>query len=224
MLTLDALPYRFDPRTGRYRWTDGASKGKLAPRKAILSLTDRYIKSESDRLIEVGRSWVSGAIDDRTFQVSAAEIIRQVTIGAAILGANGIDNLKNQDWQRIQETIKRNLYKGRDKDGKPFGLRQLMRDRLSGEASDAQFLARLKMLANAARLAFHQEDAIAQAKAGATECRRILGVAEHCQDCIDYAAIGWIGIDRLILPGDRCACRSNCKCRVEFRTRKIRLR
>lgn len=216
-ISLDALPYRFDPRTGRYRWTEGAGKGQLAPRAAILSLTDRYVKQEGANLIQLGRDWRDGKLSDRDFQIKAGETVRQIHIGAAILGAKGIDNLSNQDWQRIQETIKRHLYKGRDVDGKPFGLKQLVNDRTSGKISDPQFLARLQMVAKAGRITYQQEDAISNIKSGAIEGRRILVAAEHCKDCIRYAGLGWVKLDQLILPGQKCACRSNCKCSIEYR-------
>jgi hypothetical protein len=48
--------------------------------------------------------------------------------------------------------------------------------------------------------------------------RRILDPqAAHCQDCLDYARRGLVSIGSLPMPGQRCACRSNCKCRVEYK-------
>lgn len=59
-------------------------------------------------------------------------------------------------------------------------------------------------------------------EAGFTEARRILGIAEHCQDsadregCIELAAQGWVPIDRFV-PFGGATCRDHCKCSFEFR-------
>ena len=38
-----------------------------------------------------------------------------------------------------------------------------------------------------------------------------------CQDCIGYAAQGWVPIGLLPPPGQRCACHDNCRCYVEYK-------
>lgn len=57
---------------------------------------------------------------------------------------------------------------------------------------------------------------------GATEERRRLGVADHCEGdgeregCIELHDLGWAPIGTLPRLGDT-PCRSNCKCRFEYR-------
>jgi hypothetical protein len=47
--------------------------------------------------------------------------------------------------------------------------------------------------------------------------RRILDdQAVHCRDCPGYAAKGIVAIGSVPLPGQRCACGSRCRCRVEY--------
>lgn len=46
---------------------------------------------------------------------------------------------------------------------------------------------------------------------------RILASAtEHCPDCPKIAGLGVQKISDLILPGNSCVCRSECKCRIEY--------
>lgn len=52
---------------------------------------------------------------------------------------------------------------------------------------------------------------------GNKEERRVLGVADHCPDCIDYADMGWQPIGTLPDPGVGSVCQSNCHCHKEFR-------
>jgi hypothetical protein len=47
--------------------------------------------------------------------------------------------------------------------------------------------------------------------------RRILdSQAQHCQDCLGYAAQGIVSIGTLPLPGQRCECGARCRCSVRY--------
>ncbi|MBU2051243.1 MAG: hypothetical protein KKH61_20035 [Gammaproteobacteria bacterium] len=52
---------------------------------------------------------------------------------------------------------------------------------------------------------------------GNTEERRVLGAADHCPDCIEYAEMDWQPIGTLPDPGVGSVCQSNCHCHKEFR-------
>lgn len=49
-----------------------------------------------------------------------------------------------------------------------------------------------------------------------TEEHRVLGDAEHCEDCVTYSAMGWMPIGVLPAIGDS-SCRINCACWFEYR-------
>ena len=56
---------------------------------------------------------------------------------------------------------------------------------------------------------------------GKTECRNVLGPADHCEganSCIEQTAKGWvpIGGGAMVPIGSRL-CLSNCRCRLEYR-------
>lgn len=46
---------------------------------------------------------------------------------------------------------------------------------------------------------------------------RILGEAEHCEDCEVYHAMGWVPIGTLPSIGQQSACRQNCYCEFQYR-------
>jgi hypothetical protein len=46
--------------------------------------------------------------------------------------------------------------------------------------------------------------------------RKLDAQAQHCEDCMQYAARGVVPIGSVPLPGQRCACGSRCRCRVEY--------
>ena len=54
---------------------------------------------------------------------------------------------------------------------------------------------------------------------GMDEERRVLGAADHCESCLDYAALGWQPIGTLPEIGDS-DCRTNCRCEFEYRNSK----
>jgi hypothetical protein len=51
---------------------------------------------------------------------------------------------------------------------------------------------------------------------GYTEEIRILGAADHCRSCLEYAGMGWQPIGTLPEIGDS-ECNMNCKCEFEYR-------
>jgi hypothetical protein len=51
---------------------------------------------------------------------------------------------------------------------------------------------------------------------GYTEGLSELGASDHCDQCLDQAAMGWQPIGSLILPGLRI-CRSRCACSLSYR-------
>lgn len=63
-------------------------------------------------------------------------------------------------------------------------------------------------------------------RAGYTEARRYLRVAEHCEHsaerpgCVELAAKKWVPIWQMV-PIGGATCRDNCKCRIRYRGRTV---
>lgn len=87
----------------------------------------------------------------------------------------------------------------------------------SGNLSPAQVSNRYDSYMEHSRQSFWEGSRAAAVAAGMTQERRVLNPAEHCQDCIGYAAQGWVRINTLPRPGQASECRSNCKCTIIFR-------
>ena len=96
-------------------------------------------------------------------------------------------------------------------------LRGLVLDiRLGRQRLDGSLLRRIAMYARAAWSALVEFSRHLARLRGFTEELNVLGVAEHCQGCIDEAARGWVPIGTLVPIGQR-QCLSNCACRYIFR-------
>lgn len=80
----------------------------------------------------------------------------------------------------------------------------------------ASFVARIDLYAESSRGTGEEMRDGAAKDVGLTQERRILGVADHCNGCIEEAGKGWQPIGTLLEIGD-AECRMRCKCRKEFR-------
>lgn len=76
--------------------------------------------------------------------------------------------------------------------------------------------ARAGMYAEAGRGTFEDVRGDVAKAAGNTEERRVLGVADHCSDCVVEAGKGWQPIGSLRAIGDSL-CKTHCHCRKEYR-------
>lgn len=82
---------------------------------------------------------------------------------------------------------------------------------------DGTLARRAGLYVQAARNAYERVRARVRGQAGATQMRRVLHANESCEDCVDYAAQGWVEIGALPMPGDGSQCGRRCLCTVEYR-------
>jgi hypothetical protein len=87
---------------------------------------------------------------------------------------------------------------------------------------DGRFIQRLTMYAKSAFGNFWSNATLVQQRRGRRWERRLLGVAEHCPDCIDFAARGWQPVGTLPPPTVGSRCMSNCKCTMIYSTSETR--
>lgn len=203
-LRLDQSSWSYDPRTGRYR----GANGRFLSQSAIEALVDGRANKLGTVLRSVTKRLSDGAITLDQWQQSVRELLKLAHVQAAIIGHGGRDSMTAADWGRIGQGL-REEYRY---------LEGFARDLLDGRVSPAMAAARIGLYASAIRKTYWQGAELRQQKQGYSMMRRILDPqAAHCDDCISYARRGLVPIGSLPMPGRRCACRSNCKCRVEFK-------
>jgi hypothetical protein len=214
----EADEFVWDKTTGRYRYRTGASKGQFAPRTAVLALTRSNIQARSQELIDLGDSLSNGDIDLLDFQLSAAKLLKRIHLQSAILGKGGIDQMTDVDYLRVARALKIQYYDGKDpKTGKPFGLKHLANDIRNGTVSPAQLNYRLSLYAKAGSSSYWAAYQAAEKQLKPYGIRS-LGRAEHCADCLQYAALLPQPIEKVILPGTRCRCGPSCQCSIKSLT------
>ena len=200
---LDESSWSYDPISGRYR----GSNGRFLSQSAVESLVDGRINKLGTLLRRLTNMLSSGDITLDQWQQSVREALKLAHVQTAIIGNGGKDNMQAQDWGRIGQRL-RAEYRY---------LESFARDLLAGSISAPMALARIGMYAQAVRGSYWEGSAIRQERQGYSLMRRILDPqAKHCDDCLRFAGRGVVAIGSLPLPGQRCACMSNCKCRVQY--------
>lgn len=200
---LDQSSWTYSPVSGRYR----GSNGRFLSQSAVEALVDGRIDKLGTLLRRLTGMLGDGSITLDQWQQSVREALKLAHVQSAIIGNGGKDNMLASDWGRIGQRL-RAEYRY---------LEGFARDLLAGSISAPMAVARVGMYAQSVRGSYWEGATIRQEKQGYSLMRRILdSQAKHCQDCLAFAARGTVPVGSLPLPGQRCACMSNCKCRVQY--------
>lgn len=203
IVRFDESSWRYDPISGRYR----GANGRFLSARAVEALVDGRINKLGAELRRFTRMLSDGAITLDQWQASVREALKLVHVQAAIIGNGGRETMGAADWGRIGQRLRVEY----------AYLQNFANDLLGARVSTAQSLARIGLYAQSVRGSFWEGTSIRQEKQGYSLMRRILdSQAKHCQDCLNYAARGVVSIGSLPLPGQRCACRANCRCSVKY--------
>lgn len=175
--------------------------------RQVLAQTTRYTASLSERATTITQRMLDGRIGLPDWQVRMAELIRESWLTNAVAGRGGRDAMSSQDWGRTGGRLSFELSR----------LDNFANQIYLGRLSPDQILWRIQLYFQASTTAFYDGLTSAKAEAGMTEERRIMTPAEHCEDCMNYEAMGWQPIGSLPEPGEDSACMRNCKCYKEYR-------
>jgi hypothetical protein len=214
-ISLDLDDFIFDPRSGRFRIATGAGKGGFISRAAVLNQERLYLDRQKVELGKLGDRLSSGTITLPEFQREAGNTLRRIHIASAVLGKGGKDKMTQADWDKVQETIKRQLYKGRGADGKPFGIKHLAAEWKDGKVSAAQLNMRLGLYVQSGVISYSTAELDALKESGIPYAiRKISAGHKNCPECIQYASLPPQPIEKITPIGTACSCRSNCKCYI----------
>lgn len=195
--------WTYDGKTNRYR----DAKGKFLSKAAIEKLVDKRIDKLESLLRRFTRMLIDGQITLDQWQGSVREALKTAHIQAAIVGHGGKDGMGSAEYGRIGQRLR----------GEYTYLQNFVRDLLSRNVSAPMALARIGLYAQSVRGSYWQGEELRQQKQGYSLMKRILdSQAQHCQDCLNYAAQGIVSLGTLPLPGQRCECGARCRCSVRY--------
>lgn len=196
-------PWSFDPISGRYR----NEKGRFISEASMQKLLDGRIEALSEQLKDFTKRLIDGNITLDQWQGSVREALKMNHLQAGIIGHGGRESLTQADYGRIGQRL-RSEY---------AYLQNFANDLLGARISAPMALARIGLYAESIRGSFWTGREIRQNRQGYSMMKRVLDAqAQHCQDCLNYAARGIVPIGSLPLPGQRCECKARCRCTVVY--------
>jgi len=159
-------------------------------------------------LEELAQALIDGRITLAEWQAEMREFIRVIHRNATVAALGGFEQVSQSMWGYEGYLVKQQY---------------AFLDRFAAEIAEnpaawlnGRLLTRMEMYGKAEWGTF---DAILRRQAqmdGKTQERRVLGQADHCPDCLDYAAEGWQPLGTLPGIGDS-QCLTNCRCTFEYK-------
>lgn len=169
---------------------------------------------ETEKLVSFAHEIKKGTIG--TYR-DVALSLKKIHILNALKVSGSTQNLSYSDLGIIGNILKKQYYQGKDEStNKPYGLKFLFKE--SSDLSEKMIAHRLRMFAQIGNITANILEQKKSILNGKTKMRRILGQTDFsCPECLSYAGQGWKDIGNLPLPHQKCTCRANCKCKVEYK-------
>jgi hypothetical protein len=199
-----------EPRS-RYRWNVAAGRyisadGRFVTFAAVRHALDDALDAAELRLVALGERLRDRTLTVAEWQVQMAQELKYIHTTSAAAAKGGWAQMSPADYGRVGWRLREQY----------AYLARLAGEVTRGLPLDGRFMQRVRLYAQSGRLTFHMVLRAERRLRGDTEERNVLGVADHCRECVDTTARGWQAIGTLPLIGTR-QCRSNCRCHIEYR-------
>lgn len=205
----EILPgYTWDQQSRRYRSGD---TGRFIGRDAITGLLEQRVDSAEARMGRLAAAYHAGEITPAVWAVQMREEVKNLHLQNIALAKGGWDRLTQQDYGRVGAAVKAIYPK----------IAGSAADVQAGTVSLPQMQTRIADYIGSARRLYYQaerEGLPSEAGMVTIERRHLDPAAQHCGDCIDYAAKGWQPVGTLPAPGQACRCGGRCRCSIEYRS------
>lgn len=193
----------FDAASGRYR--DSAT-GRYLSEQAVRRVVDQIADGASERLAALSRQMLAGELSLAEWQAGAMRTIKLAHVATATIAHGGQARMTFGHYGSVGQDI-RSHYQF---------LRGFAEQIASGEQPLTDgLIARARQYGQASRVTFERAYGQDQQRRGFQSCRNILGAAEHCAQCREQTARGWVPAGSLVPIGSR-TCRGNCRCRIAY--------
>lgn len=199
------MPWGWDPGAKRYRDTE---TGRFMPRGTVLDYVQESINGTSVATDLLAQYVADGTTSPADFTDLFREEIKGEYIRQYLLGRGGREQMTQADWGSIGGMLKEQY----------SHLPDFQAALESGELSEAQIAARAQMYVRSSREAYERAHERNAEDLGLSEEKWVLGEAEHCEDCLEYAGMDWQPVGTFPTPGDGSTrCKTNCQCHKLWR-------
>lgn len=196
----------------RYGWNAAAARyydrltGRYVSRDTMRSALDDVLAQAEAATRAEAEAFRAGKIALSEWQADLRATIKETMLQAQALASGGWEQLTQSDYGRVGAAVREQY----------AYLDRFTTEIRNGLPLDGRFLARAAMYAKAARPYFHDQQGELLADTGYTEERNVLHAAEHCEECLQQSAAGWVPIGTLIPIGAR-TCLGNDRCTMRYR-------
>lgn len=196
---------RYVPIEDRYRTLPS---GRLIPEASVRRAVDRVADEASERMADISRSLIERELAISAWQRQMMQLTKDAMIAGTVAGRGGSDQMTQADWGRVGRALR---------DQYDYLRRFALQIASGDQPADGRLVNRARLYGQQARVAYERTRARNAERLGRDEERNVLHPAEHCGECRELAALGWV--DRGTLPeiGAR-TCLANCRCSIEHRT------
>ena len=195
--------YIWDAKAQTYLYA--ATRTPVA-RARIVAQLERSIVGREHRVLAGLQAFADGDIAPSTFLARSRTLLKRQYLQNASLGSGGWDRLTFREYGRIGGNLRWEMER----------MRNMAQELAEGKISIAQATNRMHMYLGNARREFYraEQEHLAQPERGKAwvERRYLDPTAIHCDDCKDYAELGWQPLGVLPPPGDNCQCDGACRC------------
>ena len=193
------------------RYVNAVSK-RYVSREQVRQALDIALDRSRNEVARLSRELVAGRINLADWQTSVAREVKSMHMCSAALAKGGWAQLTPQDTGRVGRIL-------RDEYAYLANFAQQVK---SGQQRlDGSLVTRANLYAQAPRGTYHTIEQRGMMEQGKTECRNVLGPADHCEganSCIEQTAKGWVSLSGgAMVPIGRRLCLANCRCRLEYR-------
>lgn len=174
------------------------------------SAQTRVLEAESFQLSSKFQGYasrlVSGKIDLANFERLLLADLKEATIRAYVVGADGKPTARHYGSSGLHLRQKyADIHNFVEKIGR-------------GELSEAQIRDRLNRQARTVQTAAARSERITRVLAGFDLAKRTLDPqSSHCQSCLRYATSKFVPVTEIVPRGVNCECGSNCRCIVFYK-------
>lgn len=200
----EGLRFVFDIRVHNYR---DLTTGRLLSGETVRGYVSDSILGAEDAVQRLADMVGTGTLRVADWHEAMREEVRGEYIRQYLLGRGGLEQMTQQDWGSVGGMI-----------GEQYRYLRGFADEVA-DLTPEQIAARARMYANSAREAYERANGRRAEAQGVTEQLWSLGAAEHCDDCVALAGMGWVPLgEHGTYPGaGDTQCLTNCQCHLEYR-------
>lgn len=201
-----------------WRWATDSSRyrdlqtGRFVSQAQVRDWSGQAAKASGDAVTEMAEMLGDGRLNVRDWTLLMRDEIKDVYIQQYVAAKGGLSQMTQRDWGSIGGML-RDQYRYLDR---------FARQVADGEVPASRVATRARLYTTSSKEAFERATQRVMVAGGMTEVHWRLHPAEHCEDCVAFAAMGWQPIASRpygdAIPGSgHTRCLTNCACTLSYR-------